>query len=101
MCRQVQRRLDMALGSELSDPSLQGLWVEDVTPVGTGSSLLVRVIVPDATRVARVMQQLDAAKGYLRSEIASAIHRKRTPHLQFIVLPQAALTLPEEDDDER
>ena len=87
MCRQVQRRLDLALGSELADPVLQGLWINAVTPEPGGRTLLVEVVVPDVSRVDVVLQHLNAARGLLRSEIAEAIHRKRTPHLRFIVIP--------------
>ena len=100
MCRQVQRRLDIALGGELQDPVLQGLWVNAVRPEPGGRSLLVQVIVNEASRVAQVRTHLDAARGLLRSEIAGALHRKRTPHLHFVVMPVEALTPPQEVDDE-
>lgn len=100
MCRQVQRRLDIALGGELHDPVLQGLWVNAVRPEPGGRSLLVQVIVDEAERAAQVRTHLDAARGLLRSEIAGALHRKRTPHLHFIVTPAAVLLHPEEDDDD-
>ena len=88
----------MALDCELNDPTLQGLWVLDVLPIAGGSSLLVEVSIPDERTVTEVMQHLDRAKSWLRAEIAHTIHRKRTPHLQFVVLPQGAL--PQEEDDD-
>ena len=88
----------MALGGELSNPALQGLWVHAVLPEPGGSALIVEVIVDDPARLREVMRELEAARGFLRSEVAQAIHRKRTPHLQFVVLPAAALY--EEDDDD-
>ena len=87
----------MALG-ELNNPALEGLWVRDVLPEPGGSSLVVAVIVDDARRAAEVLRQLGAARAVLRSEIAAAIHRKRTPHLRFVVLPRAAVVDEEEDD---
>ena len=97
LCRQVHRRLDLAL-AELEDPALHGLWVHSVTAEPTGRALVVHVIVRAAEQIREVSAHLEAARSHLRPEVANAIHRKRTPQLQFIVLPQAALT-PEEEDD--
>lgn len=97
LCRQVHRRLDLAL-AELEDPALDGLWVHSVTPEAGGRALVVHVIVRATEQIRDVAGHLDAARSHLRSEVASAIHRKRTPQLQFIVLPQAALTDEEVDD---
>ncbi len=90
LCRQVQRRLDLAL-AELEDPILQGLWVQSVEQAPGGRALLVAVVVPDLEAVAPTLARLEAARGHLRSEVAAAIHRKRTPHLQFMVVPQTAM----------
>jgi ribosome-binding factor A len=95
LCRQVQRRLDLAL-AELDDPVLQGLWVQSVVQEPGGRALLVEVVVPDLAAVVPTLARLDAARGHLRSEVAAAINRKRTPHLQFVVVPQAAMM--EEDE---
>jgi ribosome-binding factor A len=91
MCRQIQRRLDMALGGELENPNLQGLWVRDVLPEPGGRSLLVEVIVDDPQRLGAVMRDLESAKTTLRRAAAEAIHRKRTPNLHFVVLPAAVV----------
>ena len=98
MCRQVWRRLDIALGGELENAALQGLWVNAVFPEPGGNALVVEVIVDDPTRLRDVMRALDSARGYMRSEVAHAIHRKRAPHLRFIALPLAALEAQEDDD---
>ena len=92
LCRQVQRRLDLAL-AELDDPVLQGLWISSVVQEPGGRALLVEVVVPDLAAVARTYARLEAARGHLRCEVAAAINRKRTPHLQFVVVPQAAMGL--------
>lgn len=81
----------MALGGELENPNLQGLWVRGVLPEPGGRSLIVEVIVDDATRLGDVMRDLAAAKPTLRHAVAEAIHRKRTPNLQFVVLPAAVI----------
>jgi hypothetical protein len=65
-----------------------------------GRALLVEVVVPDLVAVAPTLARLDAAKGHLRCEVAAAINRKRTPHLQFVVVSQGAMTSPDELDGE-
>lgn len=97
LCRQVQRRLDLAL-AELDDPVLQGLWISSVVQEPGGRALLVEVVVPDLEAVARTYARLEAARGHLRCEVAAAIHRKRTPPLQFVVVPQTAMS-PNDDAD--
>lgn len=98
VCRQVQQRLALAL-AELDDPALAGAWIDTVRPEPGGASLRVAVVVDDAARAAIVHRHLEVARGLLRAEIAAAIHRKRTPHLQFDVLPMTVLPGIEEDDD--
>ncbi|MEM6989329.1 MAG: hypothetical protein AAF721_02490 [Myxococcota bacterium] len=88
MCRQIQRRLDIALGGELDDPALQGLWVQSVRPLGGASTLVVHVVAPSVEQASAAAARLGAARGYLREEIAAAIHRKRTPYLEFVVLAE-------------
>ena len=100
MCRQVERRLDLALGG-LDDPVLQGLWVSRVVSEPGGRSLLVEIVVDDPERASDVRRRLDTARAHLRSEVAAAIHRKRTPQLQFVVLPAAVVAPIEEDDDDQ
>jgi ribosome-binding factor A len=100
LCRQVQRRLDLAL-AELDDPLLQGLWIQSVVQAPGGRALLVEVVVPDVDAVAPTLARLDAAKGHLRCEVAAAISRKRTPHLQFVVVPLTSMMLMvDEEEDE-
>lgn len=91
----MQRRLDLALG-ELDDPLLQGLWVRAVIPEPGGRSLLVEVVSSGGS-VAQVLARLHAARGRLRQDIAAAIHRKRTPDLQFMVVPEPDPGLPPEE----
>jgi ribosome-binding factor A len=100
LCRQVQRRLDLAL-AELDDPILQGLWISSVVQEPGGRALLVEVIVPDLAAVTHTYARLEAARGHLRCEVAAAISRKRTPHLQFVVVPQTAVdpTRDREEDE--
>ena len=86
LCAQAQRALDYALAGECADEWLNDLVVIDVVPDPTTRRLRVWLGVPyaldDDTRRA-LTERLLAATGYLRSCIAQAIHRKRTPHLAF------------------
>lgn len=86
LCEQIADAIGYALLCECDDPLLSQLVVAAVEPAP--SVRRVRVVVypsiwgdefdPDA-----VNRRLDRARGFLRSEVASSIHRKRTPELQF------------------
>ncbi len=76
-CRQVQRALNLALsGSDL--------FVEEITPAPDCGRLLVHVVVPGGVPIAEVMIALSRETPRLRSEVASAITRKRAPELYFV-----------------
>lgn len=98
LCRQVHERLDLVFAGELDDPTLDGLWVVDVQPEPGGAALLVTVAAPDHAELEPIRASLDAVRGRLRSEVAAAITRKRTPHLRFAVIPERALRLGGGDD---
>ena len=84
LCRQVQRTLSLAIGGELSDPMLSDLWVEDVRPAPDAGRLCVRLRVPRrGADLAEIYRRLDAVEGFLRTEVARAITRKRAPQLAF------------------
>lgn len=83
LCRQVERRLALTFG-ELEDPLLQDVMIERIEP-GFGAELVVIVDLPDGRDVGETLSRLEALKGRFRSEVAEAIHRKRTPQLVFTV----------------
>jgi ribosome-binding factor A len=89
LCAQVQRSLSFLLETECSDPCLQGFYIEAVLPNPNAACLLV-VLRPwrheQACDLKLVLQQLAELKGYWRTEIGNAIHRKKTPDLVFQVL---------------
>lgn len=87
LCRQVHERLDLVLAGDLEDPALEGAWVLEVLPESS-SSVLVQVVCPRDVSPANVREALERAGPYLRSEVAGAIHRKRTPHLRFLVVAE-------------
>jgi ribosome-binding factor A len=97
LCREVRDVLSVALAS-LDDESLSDVWVADVLPGADPSHLRVVVMLPRAStdpsagstvgelqRLDEVYLALRKAAGLLRSEVANAIARKRTPQLNFEV----------------
>ena len=76
-CRQVQRALNLALG-------INGLFVEEVSPAPDCGHLLVHVVIPDQRSVAEAISALRRDSARLRSEVATAITRKRAPELSFV-----------------
>jgi ribosome-binding factor A len=90
LCAQVADTLSQIFGGECGDQVLQSLMVLEVVPAPDASQLLVRV--GPVTRdlklgTAEVTAALDRAAGWLRSEIAAAITRKRAPRLVFRFIP--------------
>jgi len=86
LCRQVREQLDLVL-AELGDPTLEGTHVHEVGYVGGTHTIRVDVTAPPGADPMAIAARLEAVRGRLRSEIAAAIHRKRTPMLCFAVLP--------------
>lgn len=78
---QVQRSLAYAL-AESGDALISELYVESVEPFPNASRLLVRVHHPEAGRT-EILERLERLRGHLRSQVASSIHRKKTPELLF------------------
>ena len=90
LCAQVADTLSQILGGECGDELLQSLTVLDVSPAPDASQLLVQVgpLTPDLELItAEVAAALDRAAGWLRTEVATAITRKRAPRLVFRFVP--------------
>jgi ribosome-binding factor A len=83
-CRQVQRALNLALADSSTDESLDGLFVEDVSPAPDCGHLVVHVLVPAGRPVVEAISALRRDAPRLRSEVAMAITRKRAPELLFV-----------------
>jgi ribosome-binding factor A len=93
LCRQVAVALDEAL-AECRDDVLRGLCVVSVEPFPDGSRLLVTVTSIDdrpgaAVMAGSVVDHLGRASGHLRSQVASAITRKRAPVLVYQLVEPA------------
>jgi ribosome-binding factor A len=86
LCHQVAETLEEVL-AECGDTYLQGLRVLDVEPAPDASRLLVTLAVDglldEDLDLDRVHDHLARASGHLRSEVATAITRKRAPVLVY------------------
>ncbi len=92
LCEQVFQILSVAM-ADLGDEVLRQLAIESVEMGPDASRLSVAVLMPPGQVVPwdDVMDRLGRVRGVLRSEIASGIHRKRTPELSFrVVMPEPA-----------
>ena len=90
-CKAVHRALDGGLADVCGDDRLNSLSVQAVEPLPFGSKLLVIIAVPatDAATMKLLENTLQNAAGLLRSVIATAVQRRRTPHLTFRVVPES------------
>jgi len=87
LCRQVERALSVEFAG---DPRLLDLVVARVEPAPDSGRLLVTVtpgLDAPAVDETEASSLLASAGGHLRSAVAAAIHRKRTPELRFRYLP--------------
>jgi ribosome-binding factor A len=85
LCRQVAVTLQEVL-AECRDPRLQALAVQGVEPAPDASRLLVTLVLDGGAGPADLAEahaRLLRASGHLRSEVASAITRKRAPVLVY------------------
>ncbi len=105
LCRQVERRLSLSF-AELDDPELASLELISVDATPDGSRLLLSLGTSPGTHAdePELLARLRKIRGLLREEVAAAIHRRRTPELDFRVLtplpPELAPTPPEPSDDQ-
>jgi ribosome-binding factor A len=91
LCKQVRIALGDSLICDCCDPAIQCLEMVSVKP-GTGSTVLEVTLKSPSTdpdAIEHAHRQLELASGLLRAAIASAIHRKRVPHLRFHVVASA------------
>ena len=88
VCRQVERTLGLLLAGVCGDAILRDLLVESVVPAPDSTRLLVtlRFSGAETATVGDVLARLHEAHGFLRSEVAAALHRRKAPELTFQVL---------------
>lgn len=89
LCAQVEEIVGLALG-ESGDARLRELTMHSVVPGADSSRVLIRVVVPRGAGIDEIEAAYEAlthARSWLRQQVAAEIHRKRTPELDFQVLP--------------
>lgn len=84
LCGQVKDALHAALGG-CGDDVLHALAVARVTPAPHSGRLKVELVAAPGTDPATAAAHLQRAAGYLRAEVASAVHRRKAPELVFEV----------------
>jgi ribosome-binding factor A len=86
LCAQVAETLSLVLQGECDDDVLRDLMVLAVVPAPDSTQLLVTLgPAPGANdwNAGQIMEHVHKAHGKLRSEVAAAIHRRKTPALLF------------------
>jgi ribosome-binding factor A len=89
LCEQARRALEFAFDHECRDERLAELVVVEVMPDPGVRRLRVWLRGPadmDEECHRHIVERLAAARGFLRAQVAGAIHRKRTPELAFELL---------------
>lgn len=84
LCRQVAETLDQVF-AESAEVSVQSLRVVSAQPAPDASQLLVLVAPAVGAQISEheAVAALSRASGWLRSQVAAAITRKRAPQLIF------------------
>ncbi len=89
LCAQIARALHLALPAA-PDPALRRLGLVAVEPDPDDAHLrLILCPLDPALDPDLALQAARAQSTWLRAEVAAAIHRKRVPHLRFLIAPQA------------
>ena len=91
LCAQIQRTLELEIAA-FEDARFDAVSVAAVVPDGRASRMLILLRVDPGSEVhpEDIRAAFAGAEGRLRSEVAAAIHRKRTPHLHYVVLDPKA-----------
>jgi ribosome-binding factor A len=86
VCKQAEKTLNLVLAGESNEPVLHELMVYAVEPNPDSTNLLV-IVEANSTSVPldenEVLEALQRSGGRLRSALATAINRKRTPQISF------------------
>lgn len=86
---QVADALTLAL-ADARDPLLRELVVVSVLPRRGAACLQVTLEVAPDRPIGEIQRRVERAVGWLRSEVADAIERKRVPDLVIFVVPEVA-----------
>ena len=91
LCAQVSEALSLAMAA-IEDDVILDLYILEVTPAPDAGRL--RVQVAGAGDPEEALARLERWSGQLRAEVASSIHRKKTPQLLFEVIPRSSEVSP-------
>ncbi|NUP10490.1 MAG: ribosome-binding factor A [Polyangiaceae bacterium] len=86
LCKEAFEVLGLALSS-LEDESFFDVELVGVEPAPDASRLAVVVRAPEGIDPAELLGKLERISGYLRRELAAALHRKRIPSVTFRLAP--------------
>lgn len=87
LASQVFETLGAVLAGDTGDDLLGALRVVSVEPAPDASRLLVTLAPPATADPDALRARLDRASGWLRTEVAAAVTRKRAPRLSFQLVP--------------
>lgn len=79
----MREALSLAL-ADIDDDVILDLSVVDVVPAPDATRLAVQMYAPAGSDLEEMLARLERYMGRLRSDVASAIHRKKTPSLVFV-----------------
>ncbi|MGV7220865.1 MAG: hypothetical protein ACQ9MH_05015 [Nitrospinales bacterium] len=89
LCKEIKLTLNLTFAGELVDPYLQNLSVHDMKPIPNSADLLVILIWIgdwDYFDETEILSAVKKVYGYLRSEVARSINRKRVPAFSIRLL---------------
>jgi len=89
LCRQVREALSLAL-ADVEDDAILELSVIDVVPAPDVTRLAVSIHAPEGSDIHALHEKLERVMGRLRSDVANAIHRKKTPSLVFVFVADSS-----------
>lgn len=90
LCGRVARVVQLSLAADVHDPEVASLIVKHVTTAPDASKLRVTLSpspLNELTDPQSLLPRIERVRGVLRTEIARAINRRRTPNLLFVIEP--------------
>lgn len=91
LARQVEQAISLCLMGEFDDEVLQSLSVVSVKEAADPGAMDVLLSAPEGSNLINALAKVLRVQGVLRNEVARAIHRKKTPRLNFALVPEQAL----------
>lgn len=93
LCKEAARSLEATLACDCRDPILNDVEIMSVTPGGANQLSVAVAYAGDDAGVDpdEVLARIAGVAGFLRSEVARAVNRRRVPELRFIVFPKGGV----------